>query len=506
MVNSSLKKLKFHLASFDMVVKERTKERTTATAITEGMWGFEHTKAYFKDEIIPFVKALKELFNSFDQFLIDELTEVQNVFNQMERAFEQHCVEKNKFQDKMKDILKENERPLEQAISTDIVNIVVNANVNYACKTANECERYVIIETELQKDFIKKECYDKLFEQYTTLKKHCISLEVDTQLKQEIFQRNSSFSQQSAPTFDQFFKINDLKAQSQEKDTIIMKLKKRIKSHSGNVKVEKIKREIEEIETINIELDHRVTKLVAETLKDTLSKLKGKAVVNEAVTLHPIDTELLKIDVAPLAPKLRNNRTTHYDYLKHTQEETTTLREIVENKRLLNPLNTSLDYALGNACPLTRNTTNAKEPLRKPIVLESNPSKPKVGISHETSVARSPQQNGVVERRNQAVATTCYTQNRSIVRLRHGKTPYDLLHGKLPDLSLLHVFGALCYLTNDSENLGKLQPKADIGVFIGYAPTKKAFWIYNHRTKRIIETIHVNFDELTAKQFRTRTS
>nr|GEU89012.1 hypothetical protein [Tanacetum cinerariifolium] len=91
MVNSSLKKLKFHLA------------------ITEGTWGFEHTKACFKDEIIPFVKALKEFFNSFDQFLTDELTEVQNVFNQMEQAVEQHCVEKNKFQDKMKDVLKENE-------------------------------------------------------------------------------------------------------------------------------------------------------------------------------------------------------------------------------------------------------------------------------------------------------------------------------------------------------------------------------------------------------------
>nr|GEY66644.1 hypothetical protein [Tanacetum cinerariifolium] len=105
MVNSSLKKLKFHLASFDMVVKEIT----TATTITKGEWGFKHTKACFRDEIIPFVKALKELFNSFDKFLIDELTEVQNVFNQIEQAVEQHCVEKNKFQDKMKDVLKENE-------------------------------------------------------------------------------------------------------------------------------------------------------------------------------------------------------------------------------------------------------------------------------------------------------------------------------------------------------------------------------------------------------------
>ncbi|GJS76461.1 retrovirus-related pol polyprotein from transposon TNT 1-94 [Tanacetum coccineum] len=144
----------------------------------------------------------------------------------------------------------------------------------------------------------------------------------------------------------------------------------------------------------------------------------------------------------------------------------------------------------------------------------------KVGISYETSVACSLQQNGVVERRNhtlieaartmliyakaplflwaEAVATTCYSQNCSMIRRRHGKTAYDLLHNKPPDLSYLHVFGALCYPTNDNENLGKLQPKADIGIFIGYAPTKKAFRIYNRRTRRIIETIHVDFDELTA--------
>ncbi|GKE62482.1 retrovirus-related pol polyprotein from transposon TNT 1-94, partial [Tanacetum coccineum] len=138
----------------------------------------------------------------------------------------------------------------------------------------------------------------------------------------------------------------------------------------------------------------------------------------------------------------------------------------------------------------------------------------KVVISHETYVSRSPQQNGVVERRNhtlieaahkmvslflwiEAVATACYTQNRSIVRLRYDKTPYDLLHDKPPDLSFFHVFGALCYPTNNSENLGKLKPKADIGIFIGYALTKKSFRIYNRCTRRIIEIIHVDFVELT---------
>ncbi|GKF45115.1 retrovirus-related pol polyprotein from transposon TNT 1-94 [Tanacetum coccineum] len=80
MVNTSLKKLKNHLAGFDMVVKEIT----TITAITKGTRGFEHTKACFRDEIILFVKALKDIFNKFDQDLIDELTEVQTIFYQME--------------------------------------------------------------------------------------------------------------------------------------------------------------------------------------------------------------------------------------------------------------------------------------------------------------------------------------------------------------------------------------------------------------------------------------
>nr|GEY81558.1 hypothetical protein [Tanacetum cinerariifolium] len=213
-------------------------------------------------------------------------------------AIEQHCLEKNKFQDKVKNVLKDNDQLLEKAISVDIVNIVMHDHMNSADKTVN---------------------------------------------------RNNSFSEQSAPTFDQLFEINDLKAQSQEKDTVIVKLKERLKSLSGNVQDRKIKRELEEIETINIELDHRVTKLVVENehLKQTYKqlKLKGKAVVNEAVPLHSIDPELLKIDVAPLAPKLHNNRIAHIDYIRHTQEETATLREIVESERLLNPLNTSLDYA-----------------------------------------------------------------------------------------------------------------------------------------------------------------
>ncbi|GJR80680.1 retrovirus-related pol polyprotein from transposon TNT 1-94 [Tanacetum coccineum] len=119
-----------------------------------------------------------------------------------------------------------------------------------------------------------------------------------------------------------------------------------------------------------------------------------------------------------------------------------------------------------------------------------------VGITHNTSTARTPQQNGIVERRNrtlveavrtmlifsksplfqwaEAVANACYTQNRSLIHTRYNKTSYELLRDHKPKLKYLYVFGALCYPTKDFEDLEKLQPKVDIGIFIGYSLSKKA--------------------------------
>ncbi|GKA44995.1 retrovirus-related pol polyprotein from transposon TNT 1-94 [Tanacetum coccineum] len=158
-----------------------------------------------------------------------------------------------------------------------------------------------------------------------------------------------------------------------------------------------------------------------------------------------------------------------------------------------------------------------------PIYLLSKASKTKPWlwhqrISHQTSVARTPQQNGVVERQNrtlveatcmmliffkaplflwvEAATSTCFTQNCSLIRRRHKKTPYELIHDKKPDLTYFHIFGVLCYPTNDDEDLGKLKPKADIGIFVSYEPAKKACRIYNKRIHMIMETMHVEFDEL----------
>ncbi|GKB81476.1 retrovirus-related pol polyprotein from transposon TNT 1-94 [Tanacetum coccineum] len=144
----------------------------------------------------------------------------------------------------------------------------------------------------------------------------------------------------------------------------------------------------------------------------------------------------------------------------------------------------------------------------------------KLGIVHKTLIARTPQQNGVVERRNrtlvedartmlifskvpeflwvEAIATACFTQNRSIVHTRHNKTPYELIRGRKPNVQYFHVFGSLCYPTNDCDDLGKMKPKADIGIFVAYSESSRGFCIYNRRTKKIMETIHVKFDELTA--------
>nr|GEU57851.1 hypothetical protein [Tanacetum cinerariifolium] len=635
LVNSSLKKLKFYLARFDMVVKERT----TATAIIEGTWGFEHTKACFRDDIIPFVKALKELFNSFDQFLIDEMSEVQQVFKKMEQAIEQHSVEKNKFQNKMKNVLEVEE--------IETLNIKLDHKVTR-----------LVAENEHLKQTYKK-LYDSIKSSRVRSKEQCDDLINKVNLKSA--------------------EVSDLNASLQE------------------------------------------IFLVITALKETISNLKGKKVVTEAVSLNPIDPELLKIDVAPLAPKLRvtllssasgsmsqdnikknkirrtqrkakkNKLEDHLRTVKpslnkksivdtkatssvtnsmiatttivpprdpipivnNTDKPVVTLlysrktkaankkvpvcnsmisKSLVANK--LEPNNSwgssssnvpsplidystvkfgndhvakimgYGDYQIGNvtisrvhygeglgynlfsvgqfcdsdlevaflqhtcfirkldgvdlltACAMGKSTKKAHKPKSKDTNQEKlyllhmdlcelmrvesvNGKKYILVIVDDYSrftwvkFLRSKDetsdfiikflkmiQNGVFKRRNRtlieaartmliyaqaplflwakAVETACFTQNRSIIRLRHGKTPYELLHSKLHDLSFFHVFGALYYPTNDSENLGKLQPKADIEIFIGYAQTKKAFQIYNRRTRRIVETIHVDFDELTA--------
>nr|GEX07833.1 integrase, catalytic region, zinc finger, CCHC-type, peptidase aspartic, catalytic [Tanacetum cinerariifolium] len=148
------------------------------------------------------------------------------------------------------------------------------------------------------------------------------------------------------------------------------------------------------------------------------------------------------------------------------------------------------------------------------------------GISHQMSSVQTLQQNGVVERRNrtlveaartmlifsrtplslwaEAIATVCFTQNRSIIHRYFNKTPYELINGKKPDISFLYVFSALCYPKNDREYIGKFGAKGGIGFFIGYSTDSCAYRVYNRQTKKIIKNMNVTFDELSAMAFEQR--
>nr|GFA67487.1 hypothetical protein [Tanacetum cinerariifolium] len=140
------------------------------------------------------------------------------------------------------------------------------------------------------------------------------------------------------------------------------------------------------------------------------------------------------------------------------------------------------------------------------------------GIEHQTSTARTPEQNGVVERQNrtlveaartmlsalqlplffwaEAIATACYTQNRSIIIPTHGKTPYHIINDRKPSIKRLHIFGCICYLTRDGENLDKMKEKGDQCILVGYSTQSKGYLVYNKRTRMIVESIHIRFDEI----------
>nr|GEV21627.1 hypothetical protein [Tanacetum cinerariifolium] len=234
--------------------------------------------------------------------------------------------------------------------------------------------------------------------------------------------------------------------------------------------------------------------------------------VNNSRVIAP---RVYKLDLQPFSYTLRKNKEVHEDYLEITKEHVDTLHGIVEQARALEPSDKALDYAWKSKkhthkpkskdsiqekryllyvdlCGLMRiESINGKKYLL--VIVDDysrnihtdngiefvnqtlNSRYKDLRISHQTLVVRTPQHNGVVERRNQtlveaactmlifsnaplyqwveAVATTCYTQNQSLIPKHHNKTPYELLHDKKPDLKYFHVFGALCYLTNDNEDL-----------------------------------------------------
>ncbi|GJX79010.1 retrovirus-related pol polyprotein from transposon TNT 1-94 [Tanacetum coccineum] len=373
------------------IIDQSTSSPITPNALTEGEWGFEHTKVVFQNEIIPFLKTLKDIFNVFDKDLLNE-----------------------------KQFLIENDRLLDQIISQDIVNIVVHSsvdpntsvNVNSSVamiESVNYVEMYnkcLELEAELikQHHMVEKDEYNRLSKRFSELEQNCISLEIAMQINKEFFQKNNTSVYQTEPSFDQLFELNNSKAKLQAKDTTIKKLKAHIKRVNETSTSESLKKDFDAIETINLELEHRVTKLIAEnehlkqtykqlydsikpshvrakeqadslvnqlnqksveitdlnaqlqekvfvitTLKNNLRKFKGKDIVDNAAQVSNATTiapGMYKLDLVILAPTVKNNREAHKYYLKHTMEQAAILREVVEQAKSRNPL----DSASYSAC------------------------------------------------------------------------------------------------------------------------------------------------------------
>nr|KAJ0209889.1 hypothetical protein LSAT_V11C400174360 [Lactuca sativa] len=144
------------------------------------------------------------------------------------------------------------------------------------------------------------------------------------------------------------------------------------------------------------------------------------------------------------------------------------------------------------------------------------------GIEHNFSAPYTPQQNGVVERRNQtlceaarsmlifadlpqyfwaeAIATACYTQNRSLTHKHLHKTPYEVINNRKPNIKFFHIFGCRCFVKNNTDHLSKFESRSDEGIFLGYSFSSVAYRVLNKRTRVIEESTDVHFDEFYVRK------
>nr|GEV75149.1 putative reverse transcriptase domain-containing protein [Tanacetum cinerariifolium] len=248
-----------------------------------------------------------------------------------------------------------------------------------------------------------------------------------------------------------------------------------------------------------------------QTAKKVRSSFKSKAVPSSKGRLNLLHMDLCgPMRVASINGK-KYILVIIDDYSRYTW--TLILRSNDETPEVLKEFLTMIQRNL-KALVITVRTDRGTEFLNKTL----NAFFKEEGIKHQTLTARTPEQNGVVERRNrtlvevartmlsasqlplffwaEAIATACYTQNRSIIIPTHRKTPYHIINDRKPSIKHLHIFCCICYITRDGENLDKMKEKGDQCILVGYSTQSKGYRVYNKRTRIIVESIHISFDEI----------
>ncbi|GJX92697.1 retrovirus-related pol polyprotein from transposon TNT 1-94 [Tanacetum coccineum] len=327
------------------------KKRITPTGVTEGERGFEQTKRCYLTEVIPFFKTLKEHFAGVQTALFKEVKVMEEIFDQMNDEVDQNTVDKQCAEIVKKNLLIENENLIANCLSNQLLYDV-------------EKSRCLDLEAEMSKVHNESKHISKLEREY-------LNLQLKYQHLQESFDNNKSQTSQEAPDFNSFFKIKNLEHQIQEKDNVIRDLKVLVSNvndrscepYNANdvtdlleqnerfrAEIEKVKQHYKELfESIKItraSTNEQTSSLLTQ-IEDLKAQLEGnlKVATRSSVKTKVLAPGMYAIDVKPIPHPLKNNRSAHLTYINHLKESVETVREIVEEARVVKPLDNALNYA-----------------------------------------------------------------------------------------------------------------------------------------------------------------
>ncbi|GJQ93690.1 hypothetical protein Tco_0004829 [Tanacetum coccineum] len=306
------------------------KTRITPSGLTEGERGFEQTKRCYLTEVIPFFKTLKEHFVGVQTALFKEVKEMEEIFDQMNNEVDKNSVDKQCAEIEKKNLLIENENLIVNCLSTQLLYDVAKS-------------RCLDLEADVSKVHDESKLISKLEREY-------LNLQLKYQHLQESFDNKKSQASQEAPDFRSFFKIKNLEHQIQEKDNVIGHLKDLVANVNDRSRepysAVDVTALIEQNNCDRLELEK-----VKQHYKELFDSIKIlRAHTSEKTSTITTSTKVLApgmyaIDVKPIPHPLKNNRSAHLNYIGHLKESVETVREIVEEARVVKPLDSSLNYA-----------------------------------------------------------------------------------------------------------------------------------------------------------------